>query len=83
MWSISYVTCVDIIAQVSLTPWSISLFLDKLTQKLRIIIIILLTDWPKIILSTACTTKIKLPSPYYTDFCILQIFVVGENSTKS
>ena len=57
MWVISYVTCVDTIAQVSLTPWSIFLFLDVSTLKLRIIIIILVTRWPEIILSTARTTK--------------------------
>ena len=58
MWSNSYVTFVDILAQVSLTPWSIFLFLDMPTLKLRIIIIIILpTDPPEIILSTARTTK--------------------------
>ena len=57
MWVISYVTRVDTIAQVSLTPWSIFLFLDVSTLKLRIIIIILVTRWPEIILSTARTTK--------------------------
>ena len=56
MWSISYVTCVDIIAQVSLSPLSIFLFLDVPTLKLSSIII-LPTDRPEIILSTACTTK--------------------------
>ena len=55
MWSISYVTCVDIIAQVSLIQWSIFLFLDVSTVKLRIII--LSTDRPEIILSKARTTK--------------------------
>ena len=50
------VTFVDIIAQVPLTRGSI-LFLDVLTWKLRIIIIILLTDRPDIILPTACTTN--------------------------
>ena len=40
MLSVSHVTFVDIITQVSLTQWSIFLFLDVLlTQKLRIIII--------------------------------------------
>ena len=53
MWLISYITCVVIIAQVSLTLWSIFLFLDVQTLKLRIIIIFL----TKIILSTARTTK--------------------------
>ena len=52
MWLVSYVNC----AQVSLTWWSIFLFLDVPTLKLRIIII-LLTDWPNITLPTACTTK--------------------------
>ena len=56
-WSILYVTCVDIIGQVSLTPCSIFLFLDVPILKLRIIIIILPTDWRKIILLTAHMTK--------------------------
>ena len=47
MWSVSYVTCIDHIAQVSLSRSSIFLFLDLLTLKLRIIIILLLTDRPK------------------------------------
>ena len=46
MWSISYVTCVEKMAQVSLTPWSI--FLDVLTLKLC---------QPKIILSTVRRIK--------------------------
>ena len=50
-----YVTCVNIIAQVSLTP--IFLFLDVPTLKLRIIIIILPTNGAEIILRTARTTK--------------------------
>ena len=57
-WSVSYATCVDIMVQVSLTQWSIFLFLDVLTLKLGvIIIIILLTDPSEIILPTAHTTK--------------------------
>ena len=57
-WSVSYATCVDIMVQVSLSQWSIFLFLDVLTLKLRvIIIIILLTDPSEIILPTAHTTK--------------------------
>ena len=55
MWSVSYVTCVDIIVQVFLTRWSIFLHLDFPTLKLRIII--LPTDRPDIILPTARTTK--------------------------
>ena len=56
MWSVSYVTCVDIIAQVFLTRWSIFLYLDfPPTLKLRIII--LSTDRPDIILPTARTAK--------------------------
>ena len=55
MWSFSYVTCVDIIAQVSLTWWSMFLFLDVPTMKLTIIIIVLPTDQPEL--------KVKLPSP--------------------
>ena len=50
------ITCVDIIAQVSLTRWSIFLFLDVPTGKLRTIII-LPTDQPDIILPTARTTN--------------------------
>ena len=57
MWSISFAIFVDIIAQVSSTPWSIFSFLDMLTLKLRIIIIILPTDPRKRILSTARATK--------------------------
>ena len=57
MWSISYVTCNDITPQASLTSRSIFLFLDMPTLKLRANIIILLTDRPEIILSTARTTK--------------------------
>ena len=57
MWSISFVTFVDIIAQGYVTPWSIFLFLDMPTLKLRINIIILPTIRPEIILSTAHTTK--------------------------
>ena len=53
MWSVSYVTC----SQVSLTRWSIFLFLDMPTLKLRIIIIILPTDRADTILPTAHTTK--------------------------
>ena len=56
MWSISYVTFVSIIAQVSLTRLSIFLFLDVPTQKLSIIFI-LPTDRPEIIISTARKTK--------------------------
>ena len=57
MWSISYVTFIDIIAQVSLTPCSIFLFLDMSTLKLRINIIILPTKQPEVIFSTDPTTK--------------------------
>ena len=52
-WSVSYVTCVDIIAQVSETWWSISLFLP--TLKLRIIIIVLPADRPEKVLPTTRT----------------------------
>ena len=44
-------------SQVSLTPWSIFLFLDVLALKRGIIIDTLPTDRPEIILSTARTTK--------------------------
>ena len=64
MWSVSYVTYVDMISQVSLTRLAIFLFLDVPTLKLRMIIIIIIiiiiilpTDRPKIILSTARTAK--------------------------
>ena len=39
-WSISYVTCLDIIAKVSLPQGSIFLFLDVWTLKLKIAIIL-------------------------------------------
>ena len=57
MWLVSYVTCIDIIAHVPSTQWSVFLFLDLPTLKLKIIIIILPTEQPEIILPTACTTK--------------------------
>ena len=57
MVDFTYVTYIDIKAQVSLTPWSMFLFLDVPTLKLKIIINILLIDWPQIILLTAHTTK--------------------------
>ena len=59
MWSISYVSCVNI--SVSFFNSKISIFiLDAPTLKLSIILIILPTDQPKIILPTACTTKNKV-----------------------
>ena len=54
---VSYITCIELIAQVSLTWWSSFLFLDVLILKLRINLIILPTDWIE-------RKKIKLPSPY-------------------
>ena len=57
MWSVPYVTWIDIIAQVSLTRWSVFLFLDVPTLKLKIIINILPTDQPEAIIPTAYTTK--------------------------
>ena len=51
------VTCVDIIAQVSLPRWSTFLLLDLPTWKLKIILNILPTNQPKLILLTACTTN--------------------------
>ena len=57
MWSVPYVIYTDIVAQVSLTRWSVFLFLDMPTQKLKIIINILPTGRPEIILPTASTTK--------------------------
>ena len=56
MWLVSYVNCVDIIAQVYLTPLSRFLFLDMLNLKLRIIII-LPTDQLEKVLPTTCTTE--------------------------
>ena len=47
MWSISYVTSVDIMAKVSLTPLSIFLFLDVPTPKLSTIVINILPADPK------------------------------------
>ena len=55
MWSVSYVTCVDIIAQVSLLSMINVLFLDVLILKLGNII--LPAGRPEIIPRTACTTK--------------------------
>ena len=57
MWSVSYVIYTDIVAQVSLTRWSVFLFLDMPTLKLKVIINILPTGRPEIILPTACATK--------------------------
>ena len=57
MWSVPYVIYTDIVAQVSLTRWSVFLFLDMPTLKLKIIINILPTGRPEIILPTACATK--------------------------
>ena len=57
MWSVSYVTCINILAQVTLTRWSVFLFLDVQTLKLNIIINILPIDQPEIILPTAPTIK--------------------------
>ena len=57
MWSVLYLTCVDIIAQISLTPWSAFLFSNVPTLRLSTVII-LPSDQPEIILPTACTTKI-------------------------
>ena len=56
------------------TSWSIFLFLGVPNLKLRIIIITLPTDRPKIILPTAHTTKIKLPSPYEDIICFSIFF---------
>ena len=56
MWWVLYVTCTDIIAQVSLHRWSVFLFLDVPILKFKIINI-LQTDGPEIIILTACPTK--------------------------
>ena len=61
MWSALNATCADIVAIVSSTRLLIFLSLDVPTLKLMIII--LLTDLPKIILLIALQQKIKLPSP--------------------
>ena len=81
IWSVSYVTCIDIVAQVSVTPWSVFLFLDVPTLKLKIIINILLTDQPEIILPTVLQQRIKLPSPKYRLFRFFQsiIFFISHN----
>ena len=57
MWSVLHVTCVDIIAQLLLPRWFVFSYLDVSALKLRIIIIVLLSDRPEIILLTARTTK--------------------------
>ena len=62
MWSTLNATCADIVAIVSSTRLLIFLSLDVPTLKLMIII--LLTDLPKIILLIALQQKIKLPSPH-------------------
>ena len=62
MWSALNATCADIVAIVSSTRLLIFLSLDVPTLKLMIII--LLTDLPKIILLIALQQKIKLPSPH-------------------
>ena len=56
MWSVSYVTCVDKIAQVSLTQWSIYLISVLPTLKLRITIIFPINQ-PETILLPAHKTK--------------------------
>ena len=55
MWSVLYVTCIDI-AQVYLTRWSVFLFLDVPILKPKIINI-LSTNQPEIIIPTARTVK--------------------------
>ena len=57
MWSVLDVTCVDIIAQLLLPQWFVFSCLDVPALKLRIIIIVLLSDRPETILLTARTTK--------------------------
>ena len=57
MWSVLHVTFVDIIAQLLLPRWVVFSYLDVSALKLRIIIIVLLSDRPEIILLTARTTK--------------------------
>ena len=51
MSSVSYVTCVDILAQVSLTQWSLYIILDE--PKLRVNQL----NQPEIILPAAHSTK--------------------------
>ena len=55
--SLSYVTFIDTIAQVSILQGAIFLVLGEPGSKLRIIIFILLAHRPKIFLLTACLTK--------------------------
>lgn len=55
--SLSYVTFIDTIAQVSILQGAIFLVLGEPSPKLRIIIFILLAHRPKIFLLTVCLTK--------------------------
>ena len=57
MCSLSYVTFIDAIAQVSILQGAIFLVLGEPGPKLRIIIFILLAHRPKIFLLSACLTK--------------------------
>ena len=78
---VSYITCIDLVAQVSLAWWSWFLFLDVLTLK-RKIIIILPTDWLETILPAANTTKIKLPLSYAKN-ALSKIAAPGATSSGS
>ena len=60
-------TCVDTIAQVSLTPWPLLLFLDAPTRNLRIIII-LPTDRPEMILPTGIPPSLYIGGLSFQNF---------------
>ena len=65
VWSVSCVTCVNTITQVSLTRGSMLLFLNIPTLKLRIIIIILSTEQLDVIFPTARTTKNQVAVDFF------------------
>ena len=65
MWSVSCVTCVNTITQVSLTRGSMLLFLNIPTLKLRIIIIILSTEQLDVIFPTVRTTKNQVAVDFF------------------
>ena len=75
MWSIliSCVACVDIIAQISLTPWSVVLFLYVSTLKLNIFCYYF-TDRPTCNNSRDCLYNKKLSCLYLTRTNYLQRF---------
>ena len=75
MCSLSYVTFIDAIAQVSILQGAIFLVLGEPGSKLRIIIFILLTHRPKIFLLSVCLIKTQVAFAllikeikYFTEF---------------